>query len=134
VVSVYIRVKTLTLTRLCNARLSVRPSVCHVDRQRQRRAVGLLLTGCRSMTTACRSPGAGSRYRPIADGARVRVASMLDPRRSMTQACISQREFFFFRTDYMILQTSIVTCKHIRFYFLVFFCFTLFSCRFPAVD
>jgi len=38
----------------------------------------------------------------------------------MTQACISQREFFFFRTDYMILQTSIVTCKHIRFYFLVF--------------
>ena len=32
---------------------------------------------------------------------------------------------FFFRTDYMILQTFTVTSEHIRFYFLVFFCFTL---------
>ena len=31
--------------------------------------------------------------------------------------------FFFFRTDYMIPQTFTVTSEHIRFYFLVFFCF-----------
>jgi len=34
----------------------------------------------------------------------------------------------------MIPQTFTVTCQHIRFYFLVFFRFTLFSCRFRAVD
>ena len=33
--------------------------------------------------------------------------------------------FFFFRTDYMIPETFTVTSEHIRFYFLVFFCFTL---------
>jgi len=43
--------------------------------------------------------------------------------------------FFFFRTDYMIPQTITVTSEHIRFYYLVIiFCFTLFSCRFRAVD
>ena len=42
--------------------------------------------------------------------------------------------FFFFRTDYIIPQTFTVTSEHIRFYFSVFFCFTLFSCRFLAVD
>jgi len=42
--------------------------------------------------------------------------------------------FFFFKTDYMIPQTFTVTSEHIRFYFLVIFCFTLFSCRFRAAD
>ena len=32
--------------------------------------------------------------------------------------------FFFFRTDYMILQTYTVTSEHIRFYFLVFLFYT----------
>ena len=32
--------------------------------------------------------------------------------------------FFFFRTDYMILQTFTVTSEHIRFYFLVFLFYT----------
>ena len=34
----------------------------------------------------------------------------------------------------MIPQTFTLTSEHIRFYILVFFCFTLFSCRFRAVD
>jgi len=42
--------------------------------------------------------------------------------------------FFFFRTDYMIPQTCTVTSEHIRFYLLVFSVFTLFSCRFRAVQ
>ena len=42
--------------------------------------------------------------------------------------------FFFFRTDYTIPHTFTVTSEHIRSYFLVFFCFTLFSCCFRAVE
>jgi len=41
---------------------------------------------------------------------------------------------FFSRTDYMIPRTFTVTSEHTRFHFLVFFSFTLFSCRFRAVD
>ena len=41
---------------------------------------------------------------------------------------------FFFRTDYTIPLTFTVTSKHISFYVLVFFCFTLFSCRFRALE
>ena len=37
-------------------------------------------------------------------------------------------------TDYMIPKTFTVTSEHIRFYYLVFSVFTLFSCRFRAVD
>jgi len=33
---------------LCNGRVSVRPSVCPIDRQLQRRAVGLLLSALRA--------------------------------------------------------------------------------------
>ena len=33
-----------------------------------------------------------------------------------------------------ISPTFTVTSEHTRFYFLVFFCFTLFNCRFRAVD
>ena len=39
--------------------------------------------------------------------------------------------FFLFRTDYMIPQTFTVTSSTSVFYF---FCSTLFSCRFRAVD
>jgi len=35
-------------------------------------------------------------------------------------------------TDYMIPKIFTVTSERIRFYFLVFFCFTLFSCCFRA--
>ena len=41
--------------------------------------------------------------------------------------------FFFFRTDYMIPQTFTVTSSMSVFTFY-FFCFTIFSCRFRAVD
>jgi len=42
---------------------------------------------------------------------------------------------FFFKTDYVIPQTSTVTSEHIRFYFLVFSVFlNTFSCCFRAVD
>jgi len=50
--------------RLCNSRVSVLPfvclPVCPVDRQQQRRAPGLLLTGCRSQSAARCSPGAST--------------------------------------------------------------------------
>ena len=40
---------TLSALRgLCNGRVSVRPSVCPVDRQQQRRAAGLLLSALRA--------------------------------------------------------------------------------------
>jgi len=38
--------------RLCNGTVSVRPSVCPIDRQRQRRAAGLLLIVYRSIPAA----------------------------------------------------------------------------------
>ena len=42
---------------------------------------------------------------------------------------------FFFRTDYMDPPDCLLILLSISvFYFLVFFCFTLFSCRFRAVD
>ena len=47
---------------------SVRLSVCPVDRQQQRHAASLLLTGHRSTSADCRSLGAGSRYLSIAAG------------------------------------------------------------------
>jgi len=58
----------------------------------------------------------------------------ITPRKFDLAPVLLSNFFFFFRTDYLIPQTFTVTSEHIRFYFLVFLCFTLFSCRFRAVD
>jgi len=55
--------------------VSVRLSVCPVDRQRQQHAAGLLLINYLSMSAACRRMGAGSRYRSIAACAGARAAA-----------------------------------------------------------
>ena len=41
---------------------------------------------------------------------------------------------FFFRTDYMDFPDCLLLLLSISFFFFYFFCFTLFSCRFRAVD
>ena len=45
---------------ICNGRVSVRPSVCPVDRQRPRHAANLLLTGYRSTSAGARAWAAAS--------------------------------------------------------------------------
>ena len=68
---------------------SVRLSVCPVDRQQQRHAAGLLLTGYRSTSADCRSLGAGSRYLSIAAGGASRAAGSVNAviRGGSTQNC-----------------------------------------------
>ena len=70
------------------------PSVCPVDRQRQRHAAGLLPIGYRSISAACRSLGAGNRHRSIAPGAGARAAASVDAviRGGSTQICIRIRK------------------------------------------
>ena len=74
---------------LCNGRVSVRPPVCPVGRQRQR--PGLLLTGYRSIYAACRSPGRVRHISvDIAAGAKVRSAASVNAviRGGSTQTCL----------------------------------------------
>jgi len=65
---------------LCNGRVSVRPSVCPVDRQQQRRAAGLLMS-------------VGIRYQSIATDAVHRLSiNVCCPRSAATAGSISASE------------------------------------------
>jgi len=78
---------------LCNGRMScLCPSVCHVDRQQQRHAAGLLLSS--SAGSRCRSTVAG--YRSMYAGARAVAAGSVMLRAEVRGSTQTRCMLFFF--------------------------------------